>query len=121
MTNDELEQYIYSRTRQFVGAHVLQVVNDLLAPKQWTSVEKSLPDVYAKVLIVNTEGIEVAYRTEAVPDMPDEMGHDAGWIGYFAFPARSFGNPDYQRPAQFQPTHWMPMPEHPDPDADPLT
>ncbi|KDR25475.1 hypothetical protein [Caballeronia zhejiangensis] len=31
MTNDELEQYIYSRTRQFVGAHVLEVINELLS------------------------------------------------------------------------------------------
>lgn len=44
MTNDELEQYIYSRTRQFVGAHVLEVVNELLAAS--TASNKQEPVAY---------------------------------------------------------------------------
>lgn len=80
----------------------------------WISVKQSLPRIGAKVLIANSEGIEVAELSEVVEDCPDEMGHDAGFIGYFAFPSRSFGNPAYFDSGRFQPSHWMPLPEYPD-------
>lgn len=52
---------------------------------------------------------------DAVPDGPDDMGHDAGFTdsmyGSF-FPGRSFGNPKYRREGT-QPTHWRPLPTPP--------
>ena len=46
MTNDELEQYIYERTRQFVGQHVLQVVNELLAASTASDKQEAVGEVY---------------------------------------------------------------------------
>lgn len=80
----------------------------------WINVKQSLPRIGVKVLVANSEGLEIAQLSAVEEDGPQEMGHDAGFIGYFAFPARSFGNPEYFRPAQFQPTHWMPLPDYPD-------
>lgn len=85
---------------------------------EWTRVDERLPEADIAVLIANSEGIEVARYSEMVEDGIDDMGHDAGWIGYFAFPARSFGNPEYFMEARFQPSHWMPLPEYPDLEED---
>lgn len=87
---------------------------------EWIRVEQRLPEPDRDVLIANSEGIEVARYSEVVEDGVDEMGHDAGFIGYFAFPSRSFGNPAYFSEARFQPSHWMPLPEYPDLKDDPL-
>ena len=80
---------------------------------EWINVRDKLPEEGKHVLIANSEGIEIAHFDLGEDDGPDNMGFDAGWVGMFALPGRSFGNPDYMRPAQFQPTHWMPLPEHP--------
>lgn len=62
------------------------------------------------VLIWNSEGMDLARWGDAEPDGPDSMGHDAGWWGLsFAVPGRSFGNPDYMRDPQGQPSLWQPI------------
>ena len=79
----------------------------------WISVKDDSHKVDKRVLIFNSEGIEVAVYSEAEEDAVDFMGHDAGWIGdIFASPGRSFGNRQY--PAQGQPTHWMELPAPPE-------
>ncbi|MCW8884767.1 MAG: DUF551 domain-containing protein [Motiliproteus sp.] len=80
---------------------------------KWVSVKDQLPEPEKKVLILNSEGMEVAHWQEGAPDQPDEMGYDAGFIGELAFPSRSIGAPSYMYEENFQPTHWMPLPEPP--------
>lgn len=81
---------------------------------QWININQGLPEEGKDVLIANSEGIEVARYSDAIDDSVDDMGHDAGFIGYLAFPSRSFGNPDYFSDARFQPSHWMPLPDYPE-------
>ncbi len=57
----------------------------------------------------------LGWYVEAEDDMPDSMGHDAGFVDHeyqWFRPARPFGNPSY-RDAGRQPTHWQPLPEAP--------
>ena len=79
----------------------------------WVSVEDRLPNIDTEVLIINSEGVEIAQLINAVPDGSDYMGSDAGFIGQYAMPGRSSGADAYRHSAQGQPTHWMPLPSPP--------
>jgi hypothetical protein len=74
-----------------------------------------LPEVGVYVLVYGPEEQEIAEYTEKLEDRIDVMDHDAGWIAMngFAFPGRTFGNPEYIQPAHGQPTHWQPLPKPP--------
>lgn len=86
----------------------------------WISVDFMLPEPDVEVLIAGQEGVEVARYCEAEEDQVDQMGHDAGFWGYkFAACGRSFGAPDYIRPAQGQPKWWAHLPDTPDEDEAP--
>ncbi len=61
-----------------------------------------------------SEGSEVMRYYEPEPDGVDSMGHDGGWIGTYAFPGRSIGNPKYFHEPQGQPTHVTPLPPPPE-------
>jgi hypothetical protein len=84
---------------------------------KWIRVCDRLPSVGDKVLIANKEGIEVATYHERCEDDPQQPGHDAGFIGTFAWPGRSWG-PSLQSEPQGQPLCWMEMPEYPDLERD---
>ena len=79
----------------------------------WIDANQKLPEPGKDVLIWNEEDIEIAVYSNGKEDAPDEMGHNAGWMGLYAFPGRSFGNPDYQQEPHGQARFWMPMPEAP--------
>ena len=65
------------------------------------------------------EGLDLCWYSEGEPDGPDSMGHDAGWWGCNTpcDPGRSFGNPDYQRPAECQPTMFFAIREPKPPEG----
>jgi hypothetical protein len=78
---------------------------------RWLPIEDYRHDVErpfgSQIVIWSREGIELAEYSEGEPDGVDSMGHDAGWIGIYAFPGRSFGNPKYFSEPQGQPTRFM--------------
>jgi len=74
---------------------------------EWISVEDKLPEFGTELLIWNEEGFEGACLVEKREDSIDDMGHDAGWIGMYAFPGRSFGTEAYKQNSHGQPSHWL--------------
>jgi hypothetical protein len=80
----------------------------------WIDSEQKMPEPDTDVLIWNEEGIEIALYSLGREDSIDEMGHDAGWIGLYAFPGRSFGNGEYQQKPHGQARFWMALPETPE-------
>lgn len=63
-----------------------------------------------QIIAWTPEGLDVCIYLDPEPDGPQNMGHDGGWLGYHTGcePGRSFGEPDFRRPASCQPTHWLP-------------
>lgn len=93
----------------------LESLSEAPSSAEWIRTSERVPEYYMEVLIANSEGVGIAQRLPEEQDGPDSMGHDEGFLSVHgtAFPGRSFGNPDYQREPQDQPTHWMPLPAHP--------
>lgn len=67
------------------------------------------------VLGYGSEGVEIMHYEEAWGPSIDDPGHDAGWVGLYAFPGttRVRRESHYWREAQGQPTHWQPLPVPP--------
>lgn len=93
------------------GATKEQTWWDKPSPSPWRPIDTALTNGNP-VLIWNSEGCEIARYYEASEDSSDQPGHDAGWIGTYAFPGRT-ADDRYASKPQGQPTHWMPLPEPP--------
>lgn len=78
---------------------------------EWRPIETA-PKDGTEVLIWNSEGHEIAHWIDREEDGPDQPGHDAGWLGTFAFPGRSWGLRLRSEP-QGQARAWMPLPAAP--------
>lgn len=82
----------------------------------WRPIDTA-PRTGEHILLFTSEGISIeGWWIEGTPDLPDEMGHDAGWVsvGFGTHPGRSFGNPEYYRGPIDPPTHWQPLPQPPE-------
>lgn len=81
----------------------------------WRDISEAPKD--GQCLVLTPEGQDISEYSEAEPDYPDQMGHDAGWWGMLtpADPGRSFGNPHYRREPTCQPTHFIPLSSIPTP------
>lgn len=86
-------------------------VGGTAALANWQPIETA-PKDGTEVLIWNIEGHELATWHDREEDGVDQPGHDAGWVGTYAFPGRSWGHSMRHEP-QGQPSRWMPLPEPP--------